>query len=235
MKLLLTTTLIASLSLAAAGDARAQTRRQRPRQPPQKEIVIIAPVQVPVDQGRLEGGRYSNDFFDFSFDIPKGWVAQDVAAKQQIAEMGRSILSEGATERKKAGTEAAMKRTYLLLSASKYDPTKPPPGFNAILMCIAERVPTAIVKNETDYITLMLSSLKGTSVTAEMSGPLRTERVGGGTFTTGSIKMAVGGAFSVQKVYVRLLNGYALMLAYTYVDEPDLKTFEDILKTVKFK
>ena len=235
MKLLLTTTLIASLSLAAAGDARAQTRRQRPRQPPQKEMVIIAPVQVPVDQGRLEGGRYSNDFFGLSFDIPKGWVAQDAAARQALMERGREIVGEGASAGTKTRLDSSISRTAFLLSASKYELGASGPDFNAQLSCIAERVPTAVVKTGVDYINLMMRTAQGTAAKLELTGPIRTERVGGVAFAMADAKLTTPMGTAAQKYYVTISKGYAVMLGFTYADEADAKVFDDIIRSVRFK
>lgn len=233
-----TTTLAAVLFIlltAASVSAQSGAPRVEPPPPPPPRPISV-PAQLSIDPGRLEGNTYSNDFFGISFIVPEGWVAQDAEAKRQVAERGRAIISEGATQQKKAATDAAMNRTYLLLSTSKYDPTQPRPGFNALLMFVVERVPTAIIKNEADYITLALNTLKGTSATAKLLEPVRAERVGGQTFMVASIKMSLGnGATAVQKYYVKLTKGYALTFIYTYVDEPDLKFFEDTLKTVKFK
>ena len=225
-------TLVAVLFLFAAATGRAQTASQKSEPPPPRPQ-ITAP--IPVDQGRLEGGVYSNDFFGFSFSVPRGWVAQDVAARKVILDEGRKIVEEGATAQKKLGVEAAMNRTFFLLSVSKHDPAKPAPDFNALLLCVAERVPTAIVKTEADYIALSLRTLQGSAAKAELSGPVRTETVGGVTFAVAEVKMTVGPAIAAQRYYAKLMKGHALSFVYTYVDEADLKSFEEVLKSLKFK
>ncbi|HEX6185987.1 MAG TPA: hypothetical protein VFZ44_19010 [Pyrinomonadaceae bacterium] len=237
MKKLLTITALTVLLLAAAAPGRAQTRRKRKAPPPPPPtIAVIAPVkQVPVDQGRFEGGVYSNDFFGLSFATPEGWFTQDAEAKKRIMDTGMEVVGEGATARKKAAMEAAMKRTHFLVSVSKYDPSAPGPDFNALLMCVAERVPSAVITTEAEYIRMSIRSLQGTSAQATMTGPVRTVKLGGTNFATADVKMTIGPMVAVQKYYVRLMKGHALAFVYTYVDDSDLKPLEDLLATVKFK
>lgn len=236
MKRLLTATLISALSLAAADAARAQAGGSN--QPPASHgrlPPVNVPSQVPVSQGWLEGGTYTNDFFGLSLTVPPGWVALDVAAQQAVLNAGREVIEDGATQRKKAGIEASINRTHFLLSVSKYDLNKPPQGFNAMLSLVAERVPTAVIKTGEDYIAAMLRTAQGSAAQIELSGATRTERFGGVPFTVADAKLTTPSAVAAQKYYVTIRNGHALLFGYTYVDEADTKAFAGIMNSVKFK
>jgi hypothetical protein len=232
MKRHLTNALLTLTLIAAAVPARAQTGST---QPPPPVVVTVEPADAPDERGRLEGGTYTNDFFGVSFNIPEGWVAQDAAMRQRILDTGKEIVGQGATESKAAGLEASLKRTYFLLSVSKYDLSKPPPGFNALIMCMAERVPSAVIKTGDDYIASMVRMTSGTAAKIELNGPVRTERVGGVPFAVADAKLTTPAAAAAQKYYVMIKDGYAFMLGYTYVDEADAKAFDDLIKSVKFK
>ena len=217
MKLLSAITLPAILFLAAdAGPAQAAGQKAEPPLPTVQ--VETPPKRVPVDRGRLEGGTYSNDFFGFSINIPTGWVAQDASAKQAIAE-----------------AEADMSRVFYLFSASKYDLHAPGPDFNAHIMCVADRVPTAVLKTEAEYLAASLSALKEVTTKTELTRPIRTERVGGAAFGVMDVRVTNNQRSGVQRHYVKLVKGYALTLVYTYADEADLKTFEEVVKSLKFR
>jgi hypothetical protein len=156
--------------------------------------------------------------------------------KKAIVERGKEIVGEGATARKKAEMAESVARTVYLLNASKHDPLNPGGlGFDAQLSCIAERVPTAVVKTGTDYLTHMMRNAQGTGAKLELNGPLRTEKVGGVTFAVADVKLTAGPGSAAQKYYVAIMKNYALMFAFTYVDEEDVKIFDDVLKTVRFK
>jgi hypothetical protein len=235
MKRILTTTLIAALSLSAAVTARAQTRRRKAPPPPPKEMAVIAPAQVSIDSGRLEDDTYSNDFFGFSFSVKQGWVALDAATRKVVMEAGREVMQEGVAPKKKAQLDAAMGRTDILISVSKYDVNTPRPEFNAMMMCMAERVPTAVIKTGRDYVAAALRALNETAAKAELVGRARDVTLGGTPFTVADVKLTVGPRVIAQRYYVRLMKGYALAFSYTYLDEEDLGALDEMLKTVRFK
>lgn len=233
MKRTLTQTVLATLLVASATfAARAQSARQRNDPPPP-----IPKLEVPTmpDTGRIEGETYSNDFFGFSMTLPKGWAVLGADDKKRILDTGKEIIEEGANDRKKQGLEAALVRTQFLVTASKHQPGVVGPGFNALLICIAERVPTAIVKTGADYVTIMQRSFEGTAAKVELTSPLRTQKLGGADFTVADLKMTAGPVVTAQRYYVRITKGYALVMAYSYYDDADLKTFDEMLGTVKFK
>ena len=235
MKRHLAPTLVAALFLFAAAAGRAQTGSQKVEPPPPPPLMEVPSGQIPVDRGRLEGGTYSNDFFGVSFTVPQGWVAQDPVMKQRILDTGKEIIGKNATDKKVAGIESSLKRTYFLLSVSKYDLSQPPPGLNAVIMCMAERVPTAVVKTGEDYIASMIRVTEGTAAKIELNAPVRTERQGGVPFAVADAKLTTPSAVAAQKYYVMIKNGYAFLLGYTYVDEADAKAFADVIKSLKFK
>jgi hypothetical protein len=230
MKRALTQTLLATLLVAStAFAARAQTGAQRNDPPPPAQ----PPAETP-DIGRIEDGTYANDFFGFSFTLPKTWAVVGAIDNKKILEKGKRLIEGGSTETK-AGLEAALMRTQILVTVSKYPAGTAGPDFNAALICIAERVPTAFIKTGADYISGTQRSLEGTAAKLELSGPLRTEKVGGADFTVADLKITAGTSVAVQRYYVRITKGYALAIAYTYYDDADLKTLDEILGTFKFK
>jgi hypothetical protein len=237
MKRALTQTLLATLFAAStAFAARAQSAQQKSDPPPPPPPIVYGDpkVEQPFDTGRFEGGSYSNDFFGFSMTLPKGWVVLGVEDNKKIMDTGRGLIEEGASETKKQGFDAALARTYFLVTASKYQKGTAGPDFNAVILCIAERIPTAIIKTGADYISVMQRALEGTAAKIEV-GPLRTQKVGGADFTVADVRMSAGSVVTAQRYYVRISKGHALTLAYTYFDDADLKTFDELLGTVKFK
>lgn len=214
-RLLLLATLIPVLCLMTAHAARAQA--------------------VPVDQGQLKAGTYTNDFFGVSFSIPESWIAQDMATKQAIMNTGKDVIRQGSSQQKMEALEASMKRVYFLLSASKYELGKSGPAFNAQLACMAERVPTALVKTGEDYLTGMINITQGTAAKIELNRPMRREKVGGVFFTVADVTLTTPAGVSAQRYYVTIRKSHALLIGFTYVDEVDLKTFDDTIKSVRFK
>jgi hypothetical protein len=233
MKRLLSAALVSVFLLAAAGAAHAQAGSKNQPPPP---IEVVAPrTESPVSAGRLEDGTYTNDYFGLTFSTPWGWVAQDMAARQAILDSGKKIFEGGTgSAKEKAGIDASLQRTVFLLSVSKYELTSVRPDFNAQMSFLAERVPTAVIKTGEDYMTQMIRVARGSAAKLELTGPIRAEKVGGVSFAVADAKLTIGAA-AAQKYYATVRKGYALLFAFTYADEADVKTFEELIKSVRFK
>ena len=234
MRRLLTRTILSILLAAAtAAAARAQGSQQQDDPPPP---LAAAPKEAtPFGRSRVEGGVFSNDFFGISFSLPKGWLVLNADDNKKILDTGKELVGQGASETKKNLMESSIARTGFLVNAAKYQPGTSRPEFNALLMSMTERVPSALVKNGGDYIAQMQRVLEGSPAKIELSGPTRVVNLDGVPFTVADAKMTVGMAVMAQRYYVTISKGYALVITYMYMDEADLKTFDEVLTTVKFK
>lgn len=239
MKRAFTQTLLATLFIASATcAARAQSAQQKNDPPPPTRANVRSDPQSAntLDTGNLEGGAYSNDFFGFSLTLPDGWLVLDTDDNKKILNKGRQAVEENVPEKKKAALEASLARTSILLSTSKHKLGTPHPEPNAMFVCIAERVPTDLIKTGADYLSAGQRSLTAAAGTKlEFVGPMRTEKVGGLDFAVVDLKMTAGSAVRIRRQYVRIMKGHALSLTYIYIDDADLKTLDQLLGTVKFK
>ena len=207
----------------------------RAQETPRKSDPPPPPAETPFDKNRVEGGALSNDFFGISFDVPKGWTVLGVAENKAAMEAGRQIVEEGASEKKKAGIEASINRVGVLLNAAKNPPGAPNQSFNALLLCMAERIPTAVIKTGPDYFSAMQRIFVGTAAKMELTSPLRAQRVGGVAFTVADVQSTIGAGVAAQRYYITLSKGYALVIVYTYFDDADLKTLDEVISSIKFK
>ncbi|HEV2863987.1 MAG TPA: hypothetical protein VGX48_23525 [Pyrinomonadaceae bacterium] len=219
MNRLIKATLLSLIFLNAAAG-------QQPEPPPRPLTV-----EKPFDLGRVEGRRYTNESFRISLSVPEGWVVQDQQQSRAMMEMGKDAILANADQKKKAAAEAGLARTAMLFSASKLPPGSTA-GFNAGMALVVERVPTAVVKTGADYVQLMQRVVVGSPVRMEV-GAVRVERVGGADFTAADIRLTTPGGVAAQKYYVRVADGYALCLIYSYIDEADLPTLKAILNSVR--
>jgi hypothetical protein len=225
----LTGTAISAVLLLASSAAVAARGAAAPQTPPPP------PAPKPIDPGRLEDGRYVNDFFGLSFSIPQGWVVHGAAEKQVIMEHGRESVEANADAKRKAAIEASTARSAFLLSISKYPLEQPTTDFNAQFGLLAERIPTAVIKTGSDYFDAMMRVAQGGATKLEPQGPARSERIGGVTFSVMDAKVTSPWGAAAEKLYVTIRDGYAILFYYAYVDEGDVKTFDEIMKSVAFK
>lgn len=236
MKRLLTQTLLSILFVIAVASAVVRAQVTPRKSDPTPPLRVVAPTaETPFDKSKVEGGKYLNDFFGLSFALPEDWVVLSNDDNKRILDKGQELVEEGASERKKRMVEASRQRGGFLVNAAKYSPGSVRPEFNALLMCMAERVPTAIIKSGADYVAQMRHVLEGSTAKMEVTGRPRTAKVGGVVFTVVDLKVTAGSIVAAQRHYVTVRKGYALVIAYNYYDDEDLKTFDELLASVKFK
>ena len=185
----------------------------------------------PVDRGVLEGRTYSNNFFGLSVSLPRDWIIVDAQRRDSIVTESKDKISSDDKEKKEMA-DASIARSVNLVSL-----TKLPAGqaHNASLMLIAERIPSASIKNGVDVIHSMEEAIKNTNFTLEFQGPIQTERIGTAEFAVAIMKNSSPYGVVMQKVYMTVKNGYALEFFFTYLDATDLPAFDAVVKTMKVK
>lgn len=233
-------------SLAAASvlwlcgpDAGAQTIRKLAQNPPRAKTLPPAEPQTrlgdPVGprSATFEGETYYNRYFGLRFNTPQKWTLVETAAVKGFVEEGRKVAA-GDDEKLGKALGASAERTINLLTISKH-PIGSTQPFNATFSCMAELVPSAIIKTGPDYLDTMLRTFARTQVKMEPQGPIRTQQIGGASFGVLTAKLTAPVGVFMQKYVVTVRKGYALVLVYTYFDEGDLQTFDDIVKSVEVR
>ena len=230
--------LLAALSLAAVlmvapvSYAQGVGGSQVSPPPPPKPVPTPDPQ---LDLGKLEGSTYTNEHFGVSFTAPKGWTILDVGVMKAMKDNAKGLFSDEKNEKLKSGFEASVDRTTPLFSASKL-----PPGttgsFNAVLLCAAEFIPTAIVKTPRDYYDLMLHSMKiSQGIDVEVVEPFQMKRIGATDFGTYTLKLKTNAGVMVQKHLLTIKTPYAFGIILTYVDESDARAFDELISSVRAK
>lgn len=221
------------LVLMTFGLAPGQAQSGGPPPPPPPAPKETPP--APIDPGRLEGSRYVNDFFGVSLSVPEGWAVQDSSRRRAMVEKGRELAESSADERKRAAIEAGLTRVTVLVSAYKYPPNAPAPGFNANFTFLAERIPTAVVKTGADYFDLMLRTVQGSQMKMEPTGAGYTVKAGGREFYVRDVRVTYPWGVAAERFSVTLAKNYALVIGYVYMDQEDVKTFDELMRSVTFK
>lgn len=239
-KKLFSTLVVASSALwLGVADASAQASQKPAPKPTPLKILPPAPRQtVTADPlgpttATFEGETYHNRYFGLRFETPQKWVLVEAATVKGFVEEGRKVAS-GGDEKLGKQLGASADRTINLLTIAKH-PIGSPQPFNATFSCMAELIPTAIIKNGPDYLNTMLRTFAKSQVQMEPQGPIRTEQIGGASFGVLTAKLTAPVGVFMQKYVVTVRKGYALVLVYTYFDEGDVRTFDDIVKSVEVR
>jgi len=217
--------LVALLSMEAMGQTESTSHTPTPSPSPAN-----GPSQA-FDLGQLDGVDYVNNSFRLSLSIPRQWV---VATAQRRAEFDEQVkkMVNAPEQKKMAEVEKSIERSKTLLRITKLPEGEPN---NAQFALIAERRPSPLIKNGQDVIEMMRRGMQGTNFTLEFLEEVRSETLSGVEFGVANVKVTSPYGVYRQRVYITVSGEYALELFFTYLNDADLASFEEILKSVKFK
>lgn len=222
--------IILLLSLTFAPKSYGQTILGDPKgaQPPPRPIDTKPP-----DTGRLDGARYVNDFFGFFVEVPQDWVLMDAFTRGDIKRRAKEIIGTEGSE-KQEQINASIERTTILFGVSKFPPGSTQP-FNASFSLIAERVPSAVMRNGADVLRAMQRTFRDARLDVEFQDGIRETKMGGADFAVATARVNIPAGSFMQRHYITVRKSFALQFTYTYLDESDLATFDEIMRTVKFQ
>ena len=90
------------------------------------------------DSGSVTESTYTNDFFGFTYQFPKGWSVQGEVTKRYIMDVGKAIVSGGDADRK-AMLDVVEKHSYQLLMVFEH-PVGSPVPFNPGIIVMSDDI-----------------------------------------------------------------------------------------------
>lgn len=187
-----------------------------------------------LDYGKIENGVYTNEFFNFSLELPQDWHVQSQESMEDLQDAGSDLLA-GEDENKKAILEASRDRSGSLLGLFKYE-IGSQVDFNPSFLMLFERFSGATgIKTGADYLFHTRKMLKESNLSyAVLDEEFKSQQVDGRDFYTLNTRLDVGENSIYQTYYVHVEGKYALAMIMTYFN-PETKTeLEAILNKVKF-
>jgi hypothetical protein len=190
------------------------------------------PVADEPDLGSVSGNIYTNKYFGLTLTFPAGWSVQDDAVKKQISDKGKEIVTSDDPV-KRAELERAVNKVLNLFTVSERVIGSPGP-LNSVLICGAEPPPSG-VKTAADYMLALKHTLKFSRVPVTLQRDVYTELVGGAAFSVIEFKTDFSGVFLNQKYYAQIRKDYVLFFIVTYDTPEQLKTLDEMLRSVVLK
>lgn len=182
----------------------------------------------PPDPGVVKDGVYTNTFFGFSYEFPKGWVVHGEATNERIREIGKEKTSKSGALSEES-VEVAMKNTYNLLTVFRQPVGTPGIGFNPGVLVIAERVAFAPgITNGKDYLLSMRGLMLKSGSQSLLKEPTE-HNFGGLPFFRDDYAVELN-AFHIKQTYVaHVLKGYGLVFIFICEDQ---KSLDEMMKTM---
>ncbi|UCG05551.1 MAG: hypothetical protein JSV83_16780 [Desulfobacterales bacterium] len=184
-----------------------------------------------IDFGEFEAGVYTNTFFDLAIAIPEDWYVLDAEARNEMMRQGSKVAA-GDNRNLKAALNAADLDNLNLLAAYEHAPGTPV-STNPGIMVIAEKVKHMPgIKQGRDYHYHSKKMMQMSNMNISFTEEIYEELIDDVPFDVMEMQINVGNIVIMQKQYVTIMNGYALLVGITYQDEEGLYKLQDILQTM---
>jgi hypothetical protein len=172
------------------------------------------PREATPEAGSIVGDSYKNNFFDLTFEFPKGWFPASQATKQHMKE-----LEAAAASGHNPGVAVVLNHSYNLLIVFENEPGTPGVQFLRSELLTATDVSFAPgIKTGEDYLIDVLPSLK--KVGYNEFSIIRPVKLGNRVFYQADVKRQIRENVTLcQSIFVTLVKGYALKLVVS-TDDP---------------
>jgi hypothetical protein len=186
------------------------------------------------DYGRVEDGIYFNNYFNFTIDLPAGWVVQSQEQTQKIADMGKNLVA-GDDEKLKAAIEATEVNTANLLAVFQYE-LGAAVQYNPNFMIVAENIKNSPgVKNGSDYLFHSKKLLsQGQFKYDYLSENFENEKISGKEFYKMDAQLNYMGLEIKQVFYSTVLKGFSFNIIVSYVSDEQKEVLTEAINTMSF-
>jgi hypothetical protein len=186
------------------------------------------------DSGTVTNGNYSNVYFGMTMSLPKDWHVQDQKSAQDMMKRGGKVIA-GDNKEISAAVDSIDQTTVNLFTVFEKE-VGAPVLFNPSIVAIAENVSqTPGIKTGNDYLFHAKKLLQQGQLKFKFTKEPYPATLGGKTFDVMEMELAAGQALIKQKYYVAVVNGYALSLVQSHIDDEQLKPLDASFQTIQFK
>jgi hypothetical protein len=181
------------------------------------------------NKNNLETNQYKNATYNFSFEIPDGWVKHLNEDSKIFAQAGKEALKPNKSGETQLNQSLELTQTLLMLS--KFPVGTPD---NASLVCAVEQNPTPDATIEASAIATQNAFVKNFGYTLESSA--KKTQLGNRSF----MKIKLYRKFTpeitlYQTIYLRKAGNKVLQFVLSYTKSADGELMEKSLKTLEFK
>lgn len=152
---------IAAGGASSKGAQESKTRQATPLTLPQRNTTSTnAPPVTAVrpESSSIADNVYTNDFFGFTYEFPKGWSIEDEQTMKYVAELSKAAIS-GGDPTKKAVVEEQWKRNHVLLAVHQHPYGTPVPLNPAITVWATDESVAPGIQSGRDYLLALRMSL----------------------------------------------------------------------------
>ncbi len=172
---------------------------------------------------------YTNTFFGFSYEIPKGWIVQKADVGKAAVRLGISMLANGDPIMPDIA-EAISTNAYQLLFVTKQTTKEISTQVSSLQIQALDAKSGPDLKSGEDFLKLGTEFLAGTGLTFSVAAPAEQFTIEGRTFWRVTLDITVKGVISHAVEAVTIEKGYVLLFVFA---SPDVSKLDELVHTMQ--
>jgi len=181
------------------------------------------------DDGVVSGNIYTNNFFGFSYQFPKGWMVLDARNSQFMQRFGGSIMANGDPILLDV-SEAAARNTYPLLLVAKETTKEIRTTFTVIHIQALDRKFAPDAKSGEEFARSMADVLRARGLPLSVNGTAEKFSIDGEQFWKVKMDLSMNGAVAHVIQVVMIEKKYLLLFVFA---SPDASKLDDLVGTMQ--
>lgn len=197
------------------------------------QLAESKPSRPSPDDGFVSGNIYTNRFFGFSYEFPKGWLDLGADKGKAIARMGGSILANGDPVLADV-TEAAATNMHSLFFAGRETTKGVSTSFDSIHISALDKRFAPDDKSGKEFATAMAAALQYRVQALSVVGSPEPFEVGGRTFWKVKLDVSIENRVAHCIEAVTIEKGYVLLFVFTSIDAAKLNDLAGTMVSLRF-
>ena len=185
-----------------------------------------------LEDGSVSENVYTNKFFGFTYEFPKGWVPLSSEAARAVMEIGGTLITTG--DPTEADARKALERKgHSLLYVVENRAGNQLISMKSVLVNALD-LGTVPGLTPESFLKAVGQRFKQTGVPMELNEPPEQTMMGGRSFWKGTFAVQTTTGTRYASQFVTMDKGYLLMFFLGSPDLPGLRDIEKSLKSVRF-
>ncbi len=187
------------------------------------------PAEPRPDDCFFSGNAYTNTFFGFSYEFPKGWIVSNADGGKAVLRIGESMLPNGDPTQPDLA-EAIARNAYQLLFVSKQTTKDLSTSVSFILVQAMDKRFASDWKSGDDFLKSVAALLQKRGLPISIVGAPEQFTVGGRTFWKVTQNVSIKNAIAHEVIAVTMEKGYVLSFVF---ETPDASKIDDLVGTMQ--
>jgi TonB family protein len=200
-----------------------------PTNPAEPANAAAKPAGPQPDDCFLAGNVYTNTFFGFSYEFPKGWIVQHADAARASARLGVSMLANGDPTAQDMA-EAAASKAHELLYVTKETAKDISTSISSIHITAVDRHYGPGVRSGEDFLKQVVTFLKQRASAASIPAPPEQFVIAGRTFWKLRLDYPNKALVAHLVEVVTIEKNYVLLFVF---GSPDAAKIADLVGTIQ--